>query len=116
MKESGPRVTLPFNDHFVAAKTRVAIELMSSAISATKEMLEQNFQKPTSYYNGEKGHVLDIARTVYQYSVTNEDVERLARQIPMPEIVDISENVKPSEVSSGEITSSNPGDSEGTSL
>lgn len=60
----------------VEAQARIdaACELYQSCIVKAKTMLESTFGKPTSYYDGEKKNVLQIAESFFNVAVTRQDI------------------------------------------
>lgn len=77
------------DDQIVMSRAHVATELFGGIIASTKDVLEKVFKKPvSSYYDGEKKNVLLIAKTIFEYSVTPEDIDRLSKNMTMPEVFD----------------------------
>lgn len=62
-------------DVIVQARLDAACELYQSCITKSRDILEASFGKPTSYYDGEKRHVLDIASSIFSLVVRPEDIE-----------------------------------------
>lgn len=89
------------SDHIIMARAHVATEIMAGIIASTKATLEKSFNKPTSYYDGEKKNVLMIAKTVFECCVSSEDIDRIANNSVIPEIIDASEANKPCDIDNG---------------
>lgn len=80
-------------DQKIAAKISAATEIYGSVLSSAKEMLEAKFGKPTSYYDGEKQKVLQIADAIFRIAVLPEDINRLANENCQPiDIIDATSN------------------------
>jgi hypothetical protein len=66
------------SDIAVQKRIDAGIELFQSCITGAKEVFEISFGKPTSYYDGEKKNVLEIAHRLFGACVTSEHIKGLA--------------------------------------
>lgn len=57
-----------------------ACEIFASCMVKAKEILEEHFGKPTSYYDGEKKNVLSLANRLFDVSATEITIKEIVGQ------------------------------------
>lgn len=78
-------------EYEIYLRADAGLNLMSEIIKRTKVMLEQSFgSTPTSYHEGERRQVLDVARDIYKLVVTPEAIEQIVKELPRPEFETIT--------------------------
>lgn len=83
----------------VYTRIDVGLEIMSEVMSKTKGMLESVFKhNPTSYHEGERRQVIDVAREVFNKSISPELISKIIEELPKPSF----ENLEPDSTSSND--------------
>lgn len=65
----------------VQNKISAAGQFYQSCITEAKQILESVFEKPVSYYDGEKRHVLDIASRLFDLTISSKDIESYSLEL-----------------------------------
>jgi len=74
----------------IDARTDVALEIFAKLIKKCRIVLEEEFGKPTSYYDAERQRVLSLAHDIFASSVTIEDILEMSKDRPSPAISDVT--------------------------
>lgn len=85
----------------IDARTEVAIEIFTKLLRRSKEVLESEFGKPTSYYDAERQRALSLAHDLFASCVTIEDILELAKDRPTPSISDATVTQHPHAAKTG---------------
>jgi hypothetical protein len=96
-------------EYEVFIRVDAGLELYQQIIKRTRVMLEQTFEyKPSSYHEGERRQVLEIARDIYSRTVTPEILDQIVEQMPRPhfDTIEMKKDDSPKEATDRVITES----------
>lgn len=98
------------SDVDIRKRTQAGIAIYSFLLNETKNMTEEIFGKPKSYYDQEKERVMLVAKDVFEKCIKREDVERYANSLPSIEEEDATMQIEGREIKRKNKLSSTPED------
>jgi hypothetical protein len=65
----------------------VAIEIYGALIDKCKDLMEEKFGKPTSYFDAERQRVISVAHDIFLSCVSYEDIQKLGDDYASPTVI-----------------------------